>query len=75
MAVTQHSFPRNHKAHHVAERRSGPPRAMSTLHMPKRCMHWLDHGFPVAIDIAVCRQMNRKAADAAPDLHSYDPEG
>ena len=35
----------------------------------------LDHGLPVAIDIAVCRQMNRKAAAAAPDLHAYDPEG
>ncbi|MEA2964681.1 MAG: hypothetical protein QOI46_4779 [Alphaproteobacteria bacterium] len=35
----------------------------------------LDHGLPGAINIAVCRQMNRQAAAAALDLHAYDPEG
>jgi hypothetical protein len=35
----------------------------------------LDHGLPGAINIAVCRQMNRQAAAAALDLNAYDPEG
>jgi hypothetical protein len=29
----------------------------------------LDHGLPGAVDIAMCRQMNRKAAAASPNLH------
>jgi hypothetical protein len=42
---------------------------------PAQLFGHLDHGLPGAINIAVCRQMNRKAAAAALDLHAYDPEG
>jgi hypothetical protein len=42
---------------------------------PAQLFGHLDHGRPGAIDIAVGRQINRKPAADAPDLHAYDPEG
>ena len=41
---------------------------------PEQLFGHLDHGSPGAVDIAVCRQTNRQAADATPNLHTDDHE-